>query len=72
MVAGVPLQNDDNDVSQAISLYNLCKTFSQLPQVGAIFDQDSYLMWVLTIVDQAYIRKENTEQDRQRARMKGK
>ena len=68
MVADVALTNDDNDVSQAISLYNLCKTFGQLPQVGAVLDQDAYLMWVLTLVDQAYIKRESAEHKKQEAR----
>lgn len=68
MVANVPIQPEDGDVGQAISLYNLCKTFGQLPQVGAIFDQDSYLMWVLNLVDMAYNKRENAEAARMKAK----
>ena len=68
MVAGVPIQMYDSDASQAISLFNACKTFGQLPQSGAILEQDSYLMWVLSLVEKAYAEKEKLENERAKSK----
>ena len=70
MVAGVPINNENTDVGQAISLYNMCKTFGQLPQSGAMFEQDAYIMWVLGLVDKAYAEKEKLEYERAKSKRK--
>lgn len=58
------------EVVDAIELYDLCRTFKQLPQPGGLFDQDCYYVWLLKTVKAVFNEKESIELEKQKQQSK--
>jgi hypothetical protein len=54
----------DADVLELIELYILCRTFKALPRAGGVLDQDSYTMFGLNLVAQAFEERRQKDQPR--------
>lgn len=47
-----------------IEMTNLCEAFGVLPRSGGILDQDSYLVWGMTLVLNAKVERQKLEEER--------